>query len=525
MWSHATLSTVPSIPSYWARRHPDRIALKAGPLSLTWRQLDAAVNAVSAALRHQPEGPVAFVGQNVPEFWVAWCAANAAGRPFLPLNWRSTAHELAPVLGDGRPGVVLAQQPFADLARHAVDQGLRPSEHDVALVLFDSLADDGAGLADWAAPVAAPGPAPVTVRPDDVSLIAYTSGTTGQPKGVLIRHDAFDLFNLSDHLEPTITHTDRDVHLMVMPNFHLAGSWVSLPTLHHGGTVVMVPAFDPTAVLQAVQAHGVTTMCLVPTAIQALVDDPHLAEYDLSSLRTLIYAGSPIPAATIDRALDRLGCDLRQFYGTTETYIITILRPDDHRNPALQTSCGAPVPLVDIRVEAPDGSVAGTDEVGEVLVHSPMVMAGYLNNPSATQEVLRDGWYRTGDLGRLDATGNLHLVDRAKDMVVTGGENVYSVEVERALQQHPGVQAVAVIGTPDPRWGEAVTAFVVPSRPLGDEHGERADLAEELRRHCRDLIAGYKVPKHLHFVPSLPLSPSGKVRKVDLRATAHATGV
>ncbi|MDN5856553.1 MAG: AMP-binding protein, partial [Actinomycetia bacterium] len=234
---------------------------------------------------------------------------------------------------------------------------------------------------------------------------------------------------------------------------------------------------------------------------------------DFSSLRRLLYAGSPIAAETLRRAIATFGCDLTQFYGTSETYIITLLRPAQHDpdDAALLASCGEPVPLVEVRVVDPDGYDLPTGEIGEVLVRSPMAFSGYWNLPDATTAVLADGWYHTGDLGRRDDAGRLFLVDRLKDMIVTGGENVYSVEVERALASHPAVGAVAVVGVADLRWGERIVAAVVarPGHPV---------TADELVAHCREKIAGYKVPKQVHLVDALPMTSSGKVRKAVLRA-------
>jgi acyl-CoA synthetase (AMP-forming)/AMP-acid ligase II len=523
VWLHPEIRTVPDIVRYWADRTPDKVALRAGPVDLTYAGLAASTERLGRALARlgaaQPGANVAFIGKNVPEFWLVWLGANSAGRPFVPLNWRCPVPELVELVEDADPGVIFADAEYAE----TMERVLAHLDREVELVVFDSVAAGGEGLAGWAdARQPAGGGALPTVHGDDIALIAYTSGTTGRPKGVLIRHEAFDLFALSDDLEPTITWSSADVALMVMPNFHLAGSWVSLPALYHGGTVAMLPAFEPAAVLAAVERYRPTVTCLVPTAIAALLDAERVATTDFSSLRTLVYAGSPIAATTIERAVATLGCELRQFYGTSETYIITILRPDDHTStdPALdgvKASCGAPVPLVQVRIADDQGRDLPEGQVGHVLVRSPMVMAGYYRKPAETAAVLRDGWYWTGDLGYRAPSGHYFLVDRAKDMIVTGGENVYSVEVERALQRHPAVGAAAVIGTPHPRWGEAVTAFVVP-RP-GHEDG----LAEELIAHCRELIAAYKVPKIIYIERELPVTPTGKVRKVDLRQRAAAS--
>lgn len=509
MWRHTEIRTIPDIVRHWARRTPEKVALRAGSAVLSYAALDISSNKVAQALGGaiEPGSNVCFVGKNVPEFWEAWLGACKAGSPFVPLNWRCSVHELVELVDDSGAEIALVDGEFADTMERVRER----CQRELKLVLFDSLADGGEGLAAWSADCAGTDPA-VPLSGDDIALIGYTSGTTGRPKGAMIRHEAFDLSFLSDELEPTITSSDEDTMLMVMPNFHLAGSWVSLPALYHGGTVAMIKSFEPSAVIAAVAEFRPTVMCLVPAAIQGLLDFPGTASADWSSLRTLIYAGSPIGATTIRRALQTLGCELRQFYGTTETYIITILRPDEHdpAKPEQLASCGSPVPLVDVRLVDAIGKEVPQGEVGQVLVHSPMVMEGYLGQPQATAEAIRDGWYWTGDVGYVDAAGRLFLVDRAKDMVVSGGENIYSVEVERALQVHPDVAMVAVVGTPDERWGEAVTAFVVPVP------GASLD-GEALRAHCRELIAGYKVPKIVHVRETLPMTPMGKIRKVDLR--------
>jgi len=358
---------------------------------------------------------------------------------------------------------------------------------------------------------------------DRIALLTYTSGTTGKPKGVQISHDAFANWFRFSASEPAQQWGADDVGLMTMPNFHLAGTWVTLPALYHGATLAILAAFDPDDFVRAVDAYRPTVACLVPTAIQLLLDHPSSELCDFSSLRRLYYAGSPIGVDTLRRAIATFGCDLVQFYGTTETYIITLLRPEQHRldNPRLLTSCGQTMPTVELRVVNPNGRDVPTGDAGEVLVRSPWMFSGYWNKPEATAAAIVDGWYHTGDGGTFDEDGNLYLVDRLKDMIVTGGENVYSAEVERALGGHPAVASVAVVGAPDEKWGERVVAFVV-QRP------EVSATAADLVSHCRRQIAGYKVPKEIHFVPELPMTASGKVQKAGLRQqllkAAGATG-
>jgi acyl-CoA synthetase (AMP-forming)/AMP-acid ligase II len=253
-------------------------------------------------------------------------------------------------------------------------------------------------------------------------------------------------------------------------------------------------------------------ICLVPAAMQALLDHRDAGTADFSALRRILYAGSPISAEILRRALDLFGCGFVQFYGATEMWIMSLLRPQQHdlAFPDHLSSCGTPVHFVEMRVvdtsfkDVPDGTV------GEFLVRSPVMFSGYWNQPSATAAALHDGWYRTGDLGRRDADGYYYIVDRVKDMIITGGENVYSVEVERALSAHPEIIAVAVVGAPDAQWGEAVTAFAVlaPGSALTEA---------DLKAHCRGLIAGYKVPKRVYIEPNLPQTASGKIQKAELR--------
>jgi len=300
--------------------------------------------------------------------------------------------------------------------------------------------------------------------------------------------------------------------LMSMPNFHLAGSWVSLAALYHGATLSILPAFEPGAFFEVLRRDRPTITPLVPAAIQSLLDRPDLKADDFSSLRSVMYFGSPIAPDMLRRATQALGCEFHQFYGTTETWFLSILRHEHHvsGHPNRLASCGVPLPLVGIKVVDGKGDEVPFGTVGELLARTPMVFSGYLRRPEATAEVLREGWYHTGDLGRQDEDGFFYLVDRAKDMIVTGAENVYSAEVESALMKHPAVAQVAVIGTPDTRWGEKVTALVVLAAGAA---ASEADLQE----HCRLYLARYKTPKSIIFETSLPMTASGKVQKSALR--------
>jgi acyl-CoA synthetase (AMP-forming)/AMP-acid ligase II len=342
---------------------------------------------------------------------------------------------------------------------------------------------------------------------DDLLGLFYTGGTTGFPKGVMLSHANF----LTAVLGMAVGGIGAGVCLHVAPMSHLAdlAMWGQLI---QGGTHVIVPSFDPIVVMAAVESARVTDARLIPTMIQLLVDHPALDAHDLSSLRRVYYGGSPISQGVLDRAMKALPTvELAQAYGMTELApLATMLRAEDHAGPRLRSAGRAGV-ICEVRIVDPDDHEVPHGTVGEVVVRGGNVMQGYWNKPEETAAALRGGWMHTGDAGYLDDDGFLFLVDRVKDMIVTGGENVYSAEVENALSSHPAVAACAVIGVPDPDWGERVHAVIVPVPGA-------APTAGGLRDHCKTSIAGYKAPRSVELVDSLPLSGAGKVLKRDLRA-------
>ncbi|BBX26244.1 long-chain fatty acid--CoA ligase [Mycolicibacterium alvei] len=348
---------------------------------------------------------------------------------------------------------------------------------------------------------------------NELAGVFYTGGTTGDPKGVMLSHAAMVTSWLgalaSGHL---FASGQRSRYLHAAPMFHLAdlAAWGAATLL--GGTHVMVPRFDPIAVLSTIQSHRVTDVALVPTMVQAIVDHPDLSTYDLTSVRTVLYGASPIPQALLERAAAALpDARFTQAYGMTElSPIATLLGPEDHINPALLRSAGRAAPNCEVRIVDDGGAEVPRGTVGEIVVRGGNVMLGYWNKPHETAAAVRDGWMYTGDGGFMDEAGYVFIVDRLKDMIVTGGENVYSVEVENAVARNPGVAQCAVIGVPDQDWGERVHAVVV-LRP-----GAQA-TDEEIRRHAKQYIAGYKAPRSVEFVEALPVSAAGKVLKRELR--------
>jgi acyl-CoA synthetase (AMP-forming)/AMP-acid ligase II len=346
---------------------------------------------------------------------------------------------------------------------------------------------------------------------DATAGIFYTGGTTGEPKGIKLSHANLVMNALGGQAYAHVSSpTGRLLH--AAPMFHVAAltSWVGQNTA--GGTHVIIPFFDPPAVLKAIEEHRVTTVVLVPVMIQMLLDHPELPGHDLSSCRDILYGASPMPQALLERAMAAFpDSGFVQIYGLTETgAVATMLTQEDHLEKSLIRSAGRAAPHVDVVIAGPDDREVPRGTVGEILLRGDNVMTGYWNKPQETAEALRDGRLHTGDIGYLDDQGFLFIVDRIKDVIVSGGENVYSTEVENALCRHPSVAACAVIGVPDKDWGERVHAVVV-LRP------ESAATADEIRTYAKTLIAGYKAPRTVEFAESLPISAAGKVLKRELR--------
>jgi fatty-acyl-CoA synthase len=359
-----------------------------------------------------------------------------------------------------------------------------------------------------------PQPRDEPVGLDDPCLIMYTSGTTGHPKGAVLTHGNMTWNAVNQLLGFDFEQTERT--LALAPLFHIGGlNGTVNPTLLRGGCAVVVRRFDPAETLRVIEEQRVTSFFAVPTMLDAMARQPDFRTRDLSALRTIGAAGAAVPLPTLRTWLDR-GVTVQQCYGMTEAAPgCSVLDSADAERKV--GSAGKPVFFTDLRVVRPDGTEADVDEVGEVLVSGPNVMAGYWEDPAQTAAVLVDGWYHTGDAGSLDAEGHLYVRDRYKDMIISGGENVYPAEVESALLELPGVDEAAVIGVPDPTWGEAGLALLVPAP------GTDLD-PEAVRTALRERLAGFKVPRHVRVVDALPKTATGKIRKPDLRARYATAG-
>ncbi len=466
---------------------------------------------LSDELGVSPSDRFAVLALNSHQFVELWHAAFMGAGVINPLNLRLAPAELAYILQDSGTEVIFTDAFFAPLlagAREIMGED-DPLRH-VVLIGDGDVPHDLAHetLIEAATPALPPEP-----EEDDPVVLMYTGGTTGLPKGVLSTQRAHVL-NMY-HGAMSLPTFDAGAYLIQTPMFHAASMAGLLMPQVIGGSIVSIPLFDPAGVLGLIEQHSVTQTLMVPTMIGMTLGAEGYSPERLASLELLIYGASPMPAAILEQLLaDLPDVQLVQGYGMTESAsTLTILGPEDHvvGGPKLR-SVGKPVMGAVVTIQDPDGNVLPRGEVGEVCARGGNFMTEYWNKPEATAEVFEGGWYHTGDAGYLDDDGYLFLVDRVKDMIVTGGENVYSAEVENAISSHPAVMQVAVIGIPDDTWGEAVHAIVV----LNEGHTATAD---ELIAHARESIAGYKVPKSVDFRDEpLPLSGAMKVLKRELRA-------
>lgn len=496
-----------------ALRFPDKPALIMGERSLTWKQLDRRVDRVATALLARglrPGEMVAMLLANCPEFVELYFGVARAGLVATPVNYRLTAGELTQILSHAHPSLLIVGAAFAERAREL--EPLLPELEKRWVIGNASLpgAEDYEQVLAQATDAALESPADES----DTFAVFFTSGTTGLPKGAMVSHlnleaNAYNQFVADGSLR-------QDVNLIGTPLYHMGAVFMAVTYMMLGCTQVILEYFDPAAWLDALQKRKASVALLVPTMINAVLNHPTLAEYDLSSLRLIFYGGGPMPPAVLRRALERMRCGFTQGYGLTETLEATFLVTADHVLDGSQqqekrlASAGREAVSAEVRIVDAAGQNLGPNEVGEILVRSRSVISGYWNMPEETAATIRGGWFHTGDLGYMDEERYLFLVDRLKDMVISGGVNIYTKEIESVLYCHPAILEAAVIGLPDEEWGEIVTAVVV-MRP------GMTVSAEALIEHCRNELASYKKPRLVLFLDELPKNPSGKILKRDLR--------
>lgn len=492
---------------------PQATAVVFGERRRSFAEVAGRVARLAAALRAlglRPGDRAGMLALNSDRYLEFFYATWWAGGVVNPVNIRWSPDEIAYSLDDCDTRILFVDARFQPLAGE-----LRQRSRSLRTLVYTGDGPTPQGMLGYEDLLAAHAPCEDAQRGgDDLAAVMYTGGTTGLPKGVMLTHA--NMFTNSLNTLATIARGPDTVCIQTAPMFHIGGVALMLQVLQWLGRQVILPAFDETVLLENIQREKGTETFIVPTMLKRMIEHPRLAEYNVSSLAILFYGAAPIDDALLEQALRKLpNAGFWQVYGMTElSPVVTALPPRCHRpgaGPAgKRRSAGLPLLSVEVRIVDPQGQPVPPGAVGEIAVRGPTIMAGYWNKPAETAAVLRDGWMHTGDGGRMDEDGYVYVVDRIKDMVVTGGENVYSAEVENAIAQLPQVSMCAVIGVPDEQWGERVHAVVVLR--------EDAQLsAQALIAHCKTRIAGYKCPRSVEFVDAIPLSAAGKMLKYKLR--------
>lgn len=498
---------------YYARNFPDNACVTQDGVTTSYGEMDALANRLANGLLGLGVGKgerVCILGENSREHLALFLAACKIGAVTVSLNYRLAPAELAFIINDAQSRVLLM-----------LDNGFRDTLDKLRAELpdgFHLLTRGLAGSTDWDEWIEQQDKdkPDVDVSPGDPFFQLYTSGTTGNPKGVVSTHANM----IAECVMNTTFFPTRPsaggADIVCAPLFHIGGAGSILIGTYSGAEIILHRAFDPAQVVDDIEKHPVNSIFMVPAMIMAVLQLPDIEQRDFSGLKQIFYGASPISEAVLKQAIDVFDVDFVQMYGMTETCgTVVNLTPADHLKalsgkPELLLSCGRPSVGADVRIMDPDGKALPPGEVGEIWVKSDTNMIGYYNLPEATEKSLTDGWVHTGDAGYMDEEGYIYLKDRIKDMVVSGGENIYPVEVENAIAHHGSVADVAVIGVPDDKYGEALLAFVV-LKP-----GSSLEL-EEMIAFCRERIAGYKIPRKLEIIDEMPRNPSGKILKKELR--------
>ena len=493
----------------------DRLAVTSGPRSLTFAELDERSNQAAVALSATGVGEgdrVAYLDKNAPEFFELLFACSKLGAVLVPVNWRLAGPEVAAIIENSLAEVAIVGEEFSSMVEDLASD-LAPLQTIVVVGTSGTRPEYDRWIA---------GHAPVDPgfdgAADSVVLQLYTSGTTGLPKGVMLTEH--NLISLASSGGDVLCLGPDSVNLVPMPLFHVAGSGYALVGLYVGCHTVLVRQADPVDMLKTMSEQKVTNTFVVPAVLSVMLGLIEGAVPAASSLEVISYGASPISEDVLTRAMTAFGCRFVQAYGLTETTgTITLLSDEDHRralageHPERLRSAGRPMPSAEVRiVDVETGNDRDSGQVGEIWVRSPQNTVGYWQKPEDTDAILRaDGWLRTGDAGYVDAENFLFIHDRVKDMIITGGENVYPTEVENVLMSHPDVDDVAVIGVPDDRWGETVKAFVVAAPGASPGQGAIIEFA-------RERLAHFKCPTSVELIEALPRNASGKVLERELRS-------
>jgi acyl-CoA synthetase (AMP-forming)/AMP-acid ligase II len=493
-----------------AEKQPDKPALIMNEASVTFRQLDQETNALARALLElgvQPGDRISVLFHNSPEILKAWTAAGKISVTPIALNYRFRADELAYIINDSESKLLMYGEDFDEVVAEAT-----PKFENLSIRFMRAGAVPKDGVLDLYEQIRKGPKSPPKVQTNPLAVassLIYTSGTTGRPKGV-VRGSKNRLNSLLGYAY-TFESTYDDTHLVAGPLYHSAPyAWAAF-SLILGNTVVVMPRFDAEDFLRLIERHRVTTTWAVPTMLNRILNLPDEVRkrYDLSSLRVMTVGGESFPFPVKKRAVEFFGeGKIFEFFGATEISCVTYLRPEDQlRKPG---SCGKPAMGNEIRLLDEQMKDVPVGQVGVMYVKSPFLLDGYYRNPEATQACYHEGYFTVGDMARMDEQGYYYIVDRAVDMIISGGVNIYPAEIEKVLYGHPKVFDVGIVGVQDPDWGERIVAFVVPK--------EGADISEqEIIRYVEERLASYKKPKEVFFVNELPYSPSGKMLKRMLR--------
>ena len=494
---------------------PEQICIDDGTRALNFADAAQEVNRIAnglIGLGLKKGDRFGYLSRNSADMWLMYLAASRSGAVPVPLNYRLAPAEWTFILDNAEAKLVFVG-PGYDAAMGEVAAELATVERFIS---FDAGLDGALGYHDWLAEQDA-SPVACTIQSDDIFYQMYTSGTTGLPKGVIVNHA-----NYAANIAQTTNMITRlpdagDTALVVTPLYHAAAVWIAAFCTARGMSIILKTDFDPVDVVETLDRKRVAFTFLVPAMIQAcLTSVPDVAERDWSALKLLMYGASPIAEDVLRRAVSCFGCDVYQAYGLTETTaILTLLGADEHRRALagethLLLAAGRPLPGTEMRIADDEDRPCPAGQIGQILARGPQIVPGYWALEKATADFLKDGWAHTGDAGEIDPEGYLYIRDRIKDMVVSGGENIYPREVENALFDHPRIVDAAVIGVPDEKFGEALHAVIVT------DTGEALSTAEVIA-FCRTKLGGYKVPRQISCVKELPRNASGKVLKQELR--------
>lgn len=495
-----------------ASRNPSGVCLTDGQRSLTYTQTSELTHRIGQGLianGMQPQTVGAVLSPNDMDAFACILGILRAGMAWMPLNARNSLEDNVYILDSNECAWLFYHSSFA-----AEIETIRQGAPRIrGYVCVDRANGQDPSLQDWLADFHGPAPY-IPAGPHDLASIWPSGGTTGRSKGVMLTHLNFT--TMIANFCSSMQYDSPPVHLVAAPMTHAAGC-VAFPLLAFGATHVVIPKADPLEMMRCIQEHRVTTLFLPPTAIYSMLAHPRVREFDYSSLRHFIYAAAPMSSEKLKEAIDIFGPVMAQTFGQAESPMLcTFMSPQEHMvigDPVLERrlmSCGRPTVFTQVEIMDDEGKLLGPEERGEIVTRGNLVMKGYFNNPKATEEASRFGWHHTGDIGLKDADGYVYIVDRKRDMIISGGFNLYPSEIEQVIWGHPAVQDCAVIGVPDDKWGEAVKAVVEL------KEGQNA-TPEEILSFCRDRLGGMKTPKTAEVWPQLPRSPVGKVLKRDIR--------